>query len=92
LNCLFIQEPAPECKAHEDSGAPAQPFITRDVSESRELMHPAVHGASHGVACQSLAEATVLPGQKTHAAASSQTRPRLRPAYAFNPLEILEER
>ena len=49
------------------SRAPAQPYITRDGSEIRELMHPAVHGASHGVARQSLAEATVLPGQKTHA-------------------------
>jgi|GEM_PF-6495678 len=74
------------------SRAPAQSYIARDGSEIRELMHPAVRGASHGVARESLAEATVLPGQKTHAAASSQTLPRLRLAYAFNPLEVLEER
>lgn len=36
-------------------------YITRDGSEIRELMHPTVHG-NHG---QSLAEATVLPGQST---------------------------
>lgn len=47
--------------------AQANPYITRDGSEIRELMHPAVHGASHGLARQSLAEATVLPGQKTQA-------------------------
>jgi mannose-6-phosphate isomerase-like protein (cupin superfamily) len=38
-----------------------EPYITRDGSEIRELMHPAVHGNKH----QSLAEATVLPGQAT---------------------------
>jgi mannose-6-phosphate isomerase-like protein (cupin superfamily) len=37
------------------------PFQTRDGSEIRELMHPAVHGNRN----QSLAEARVLPGQKT---------------------------
>jgi mannose-6-phosphate isomerase-like protein (cupin superfamily) len=37
------------------------PFETKDGSEIRELMHPAVHGNSN----QSLAEARVLPGQKT---------------------------
>jgi mannose-6-phosphate isomerase-like protein (cupin superfamily) len=36
-------------------------YITRDGSEIRELMHPAVHGNKS----QSLAEATVLPGQTT---------------------------
>ncbi|PKM45292.1 MAG: hypothetical protein CVV05_07965 [Gammaproteobacteria bacterium HGW-Gammaproteobacteria-1] len=36
-------------------------YITRDGSEIRELMHPAVHGNQN----QSLAEATVLPGQTT---------------------------
>lgn len=35
-------------------------FITRDGSQIRELMQT-IHGARH----QSLAEATVLPGQKT---------------------------
>lgn len=38
------------------------PYVTRDGSEIRELMHPAVHG-NHA---QSLAEATVAPGQATH--------------------------
>ena len=34
------------------------PYITRDESEIRELMHPDVHGNRN----QSLAEATILPG------------------------------
>ncbi len=37
------------------------PYLTKDGSEIRELMHPAVHGN----AAQSLAEATVPPGTKT---------------------------
>ena len=37
------------------------PFITKDGSTIRELMHP----ASHGNLNQSLAEAVVNPGQKT---------------------------
>lgn len=37
------------------------PYTTRDGSEIRELMHPAVHGNVN----QSLAEATVEPGQRT---------------------------
>lgn len=40
------------------------PFITRDGSEIRELMHPAVH-ASLGVRNQSLAQARVAPGERT---------------------------
>jgi mannose-6-phosphate isomerase-like protein (cupin superfamily) len=40
-------------------------YPTKDGAEIRELMHPSVHGAVHGVAHQSLAEATVLPGQVT---------------------------
>ena len=38
-----------------------KPYITKDGSEIRELMHPAVHGNQ----AQSLAEATVPPGAKT---------------------------
>lgn len=38
-----------------------QPFVTKDGAEIRELMHPAVHGNR----AQSLAEATVAPGQRT---------------------------
>ena len=45
------------------SQAPA--YVTRDGSEIRELMHPQVHGVGLGVANQSLAEATVMPGQRT---------------------------
>ena len=45
--------------------AATPPYVTRDGSEIRELMHPQVHGASLAVARQSLAEATVLPGQRT---------------------------
>lgn len=37
------------------------PFVTKDGSTVRELMHPAVHGN----AAQSLAEAVVAPGQAT---------------------------
>jgi len=37
------------------------PYITRDGSEIRELLHPAVHGNLR----QSLAEATLQPGQAT---------------------------
>jgi mannose-6-phosphate isomerase-like protein (cupin superfamily) len=37
------------------------PYITKDGSEIRELMHPAVHGNQ----AQSLAEATLAPGQRT---------------------------
>lgn len=38
-----------------------EPYITKDGSIIRELMHPAVHGNSE----QSLAEATVPAGEKT---------------------------
>lgn len=38
-----------------------RPYVTKDASEIRELMHPAVHG-NRG---QSLAEATVPPGGAT---------------------------
>lgn len=37
------------------------PYVTKDGSEIRELMHPAVHGNR----AQSLAEATVFPGSGT---------------------------
>jgi mannose-6-phosphate isomerase-like protein (cupin superfamily) len=39
----------------------ATPYVTKDGSEIRELMHPAVHGNR----AQSLAEATVPPGGET---------------------------
>lgn len=38
-----------------------QPYITKDGSEIRELLHPERHGTSN----QSLAEATILPGHRT---------------------------
>ena len=38
------------------------PFITKDGSEIRELLHPDSHAARN----QSLAQATVLPGDHTH--------------------------
>ena len=41
--------------------ADVAPFVTRDGSEIRELMHPGVHGNC----TQSLAEATVPPGAAT---------------------------
>lgn len=37
------------------------PYITKDGSEIRELMHPSVHGNAN----QSLAEATIFPGHRT---------------------------
>ena len=41
--------------------AGAIPYVTKDGSEIRELMHPSVHGNR----AQSLAEATVPPGAAT---------------------------
>jgi mannose-6-phosphate isomerase-like protein (cupin superfamily) len=41
--------------------ADAPPYVTKDGSEIRELMHPSVHGNR----AQSLAEATVAPGAET---------------------------
>ena len=38
-----------------------RPFVTKDGSEIRELMHPSVHGVRN----QSLAEAAVAPGRET---------------------------
>ncbi len=38
-----------------------RPFETKDGSQIRELMHPAIHGNS----AQSLAEAQIQPGQRT---------------------------
>jgi mannose-6-phosphate isomerase-like protein (cupin superfamily) len=39
----------------------AEAYTTKDGSQIRELMHPAVHGGAN----QSLAEATVAPGMQT---------------------------
>lgn len=47
----------PKLQHHADVLA----YVTRDGSEIRELMHPAVHGNM----AQSLAEATVFPGRPT---------------------------
>ncbi len=44
--------------------ASVTPFITKDGSQIRELMHPAQH-AAHGNRAQSFAEAIVAPGMKT---------------------------
>jgi len=44
------------------SYADVVPFITKDGSQIRELMHP----KHHGNADQSLAEATIPPGVTTH--------------------------
>lgn len=44
--------------------ASVAPFVTKDGSQIRELMHPAQH-ADHGVRAQSFAEATVAPGATT---------------------------
>lgn len=38
-----------------------EPYVTRDGSLIRELMHPAIHANRS----QSLAEATIAPGQQT---------------------------
>lgn len=42
--------------------ADCAPYVTKDGSEIRELMHPAVHGG----ALQSLAEAVIRPGERTY--------------------------
>ena len=47
---------SPKTALHEVS-----PYITRDVSEIRELLHP----GQHGVRNQSLAEAVIPPGAAT---------------------------
>jgi mannose-6-phosphate isomerase-like protein (cupin superfamily) len=39
-----------------------RPYLTKDGSTIRELMHPALHGNRR----QSLAEAIIPPGQTTH--------------------------
>jgi hypothetical protein len=41
--------------------AAVEPYVTKDGSEIRELMHPSTH-ANHA---QSLAEASVFPGERT---------------------------
>ncbi len=47
--------------ASRSSHAAIEPYVTRDGSEIRELMHPSVQGNRR----QSLAEATVAPGGST---------------------------
>ena len=49
--------------------ADIKPFITKDRSEIRELMHPATHTSRQ----QSLAEAIVAPGQTTQLHRHGQT-------------------
>lgn len=52
-------------KAEGDRGFPlgsVPSYVTKDGSHIRELVHPLVHGNKN----QSLAEATVPPGVKTH--------------------------
>ena len=50
-----------ELPVRRQTYAAVTPYITKDGSVIRELMHPAVHGNQ----LQSLAEATVQPGQRT---------------------------
>ena len=45
--------------------ATTPPYRTKDGSDIRELMHPSLHGGTHGASAQSLAEATVPPGETT---------------------------
>lgn len=49
--------------------ATVTPYITKDGSEIRELMHPRVHGNRN----QSLAEASILPGSRTELHRHAQT-------------------
>lgn len=51
----------PKSQLQRSRHADVEPFVTRDGSLIRELMHP----ASHAVRQQSLAEATVAPGMAT---------------------------
>lgn len=46
--------------------ADATAYTTKDGSQIHELMHPTLHGDSHGSRAQSLAEATVPAGTTTH--------------------------
>lgn len=50
-----------------------EPYVTKDGSTIRELLHPAVHTGPGGPKAQSLAEATVPPGVRTHAHRHEQT-------------------
>jgi mannose-6-phosphate isomerase-like protein (cupin superfamily) len=50
-----------EARQMRSSYDEVQPFVTKDGSEVRELMHPSAHGNR----AQSLAEATVAAGQRT---------------------------
>ncbi|WP_374326402.1 cupin domain-containing protein [Azonexus sp.] len=49
--------------------ATVTPYITKDSSEIRELMHPRVHGNRN----QSLAEASLQPGSRTELHRHAQT-------------------
>lgn len=51
-----------QCKPPVTQRDEVPAYVTKDGSEIRELMHPAVHA---GARAQSLAEATVFPGQRT---------------------------
>lgn len=61
IDQLTFPLPGKTAKTILQTYARVSPYITKDGSEIRELMHPKVHGN----AAQSLAEATVFPGTRT---------------------------
>jgi mannose-6-phosphate isomerase-like protein (cupin superfamily) len=60
LSCLMNRMTSKSLERHQAYGK-VEPYITKDGSEIRELMHPEMHGNSN----QSLAEAIVPIGGKT---------------------------
>jgi mannose-6-phosphate isomerase-like protein (cupin superfamily) len=64
------------------------PYTTKDASEIRELMHP----ATHPVRNQSLAEARVLPGQRTEHHVHSLTEELYHITAGRGEMQLGEER
>jgi len=61
MSTVQPHQPTQPERPTQQAYAAVQPYVTKDGSEIRELMHPSVHG-NHA---QSLAEATVPVGGKT---------------------------
>ena len=68
--------------------AEVRPYVTRDGSEIRELMHPAVHGGVN----QSFAEATVAPGAETRLHRHGRTEEIYHVTAGFGAMRLGESR
>ncbi len=74
MHAIFVLHPLPDfsythvsvIRSHRNT---VSPYITKDGSEIRELMHPTVHGNQR----QSLAEASVPAGARTQVHRHQQT-------------------